>query len=367
MDFSDFVQLLHPIIGAGNSTHSFTKSILEAIVTDEGVAALDERSTDTYKAYFNGNTKITKLAQSITAYIEPEEFIGYIEQFSDAAVQSLCDSFQEYLPDINLHNAGEKLAGLFSLIIKEAASTKKKGTPKGAKKDKPSAYSRLNKAILKNGAMVAEIWSSVVEQLMPAIIGDNVLSQKDNSLFEKFKSDSKAILRYIIDNDPSGGATSITLADEITDLARNWQYDLREVEDDELRKLVTDIIKVLNEYTYYLSEKFLRAIPGRSVLWFRNESLEEGDQLREVLRPQTVRLRKEIAELYKKLFPIPEDNVQEEAETIQAEVVDDNEPSGAADDKEDKKITVIQHQTNVVQNGENNINLTNNGTINFNL
>ena len=76
-------------------------------------------------------------------------------------------------------------------------------------------------------------------------------------------------------------------------------------------------------------------------------------------------MRKEIAELYKKLFPIPEDNDQEESETIEAEVVDDKEPSGAAD--EDKKITVIQHQTNVVQNGENNFNLTNNGTMNFNL
>lgn len=134
MDFSNFVQLLHPIIGAGSSTHAFTKSILEAIVTDEGMAALDERSTDTYKAYFNGNTKITKLAQSITAYIEPEEFIGYIEQFSDAAVQSLCDSFQPYLSDIGLHNAGEKLAGLFASTIKEAAAAKKKGTPRGANK-----------------------------------------------------------------------------------------------------------------------------------------------------------------------------------------------------------------------------------------
>ena len=46
--------------------------------------------------------------------------------------------------------------------------------------------------------------------------------------------------------------------------------------------------------------------------------------------------------------------------------MDDCEPSGAAEeDTEGKKITIIQHQTNVVQNGENNFNLTNNGTINF--
>ena len=189
MRFTEFVNLLHPVIGAGNSTHAFTKSIFDSIVTEEGQNVLDELSESTYKAYFNGNTEITKLAKKISAYIEPEEFVDYIGQFSDAAVQSLCDSFQEYLTDINLHNAGEKLAGLFSLIIKEAASTKKKGTPRGAN----------------------------------------------------------------------------------------------------------------------------------------------------------------------------------QAETIEAEVVDDEEPSGAAkEDKEKKKITVIQHQTNVVQNGENNFNLANNGTMNFN-
>lgn len=30
-----------------------------------------------------------------------------------------------------------------------------------------------------------------------------------------------------------------------------------------------------------------------------------------------------------------------------------------------KKTTVIQQQTNVIQNGDHNVNLTNNGTINF--
>lgn len=53
-----------------------------------------------------------------------------------------------------------------------------------------------------------------------------------------------------------------------------------------------------------------------------------------------------------------------EPETVEAEVVDDGEPSGAAE--EDKEITVIKQQTNVVQNGDNNVNVTNNGTMNFN-
>ena len=94
--------------------HTHSQKPSDSIVTEEGQDVLDDLSESTYKAYFNGNTEITKLAQKISAYIEPEEFIGYIEQFSDAAVQSLCDSFQGYLPDINLHNAGEELAGLFA-------------------------------------------------------------------------------------------------------------------------------------------------------------------------------------------------------------------------------------------------------------
>lgn len=51
-------------------------------------------------------------------------------------------------------------------------------------------------------------------------------------------------------------------------------------------------------------------------------------------------------------------------ENIEAEVVDDEEPSGAASEN---KMTVIHQQTNVIQNGEHNFNLTNNGVMNFNL
>ena len=54
----------------------------------------------------------------------------------------------------------------------------------------------------------------------------------------------------------------------------------------------------------------------------------------------------------------------DDAEPIEAEVVDGEMPSGAATDEQ--KITVIQQQINVIQNGEKNFNLTNNGTMNFN-
>lgn len=55
---------------------------------------------------------------------------------------------------------------------------------------------------------------------------------------------------------------------------------------------------------------------------------------------------------------------EDDVEPIEAEVEDGEQPSGAAQD--DREITVIQQQINVVQNGEKNFNLTNNGTMNFN-
>lgn len=189
MEFKDFVQILHPIIGGSSTQGAFVKTLFDVIATEEGQSALEEQSTVTYRSYFNGSTGISRIAQKINPYIETENFVKYIEQFSDETISSLCDSFRQYLPEIDAFNAGIQLAELFRSILKEAASTKRKSAPKSA--------------------------------------------------------------------------------DEI-----------------------------------------------------------------------------------------------KEPKHIGAEVADDEVPSGAA--KEDKKITVIQHQTNVVQNGENNFNLTNNGTMNFN-
>lgn len=45
---------------------------------------------------------------------------------------------------------------------------------------------------------------------------------------------------------------------------------------------------------------------------------------------------------------------------------DTDEEADAEPVQEDKKTTIIQQQTNVIQNGDNNVNVTNNGTINFN-
>ena len=142
MVFSEFVQKLSKSIRAGSNTAVFTKSIIEAVLTEEGLDILSEyKGTSSFKGFYNGSTSIAGLAKKINAYLEPENFVAYIHQFSDAAVQNLCNDFLNVAPDINLHNAGEKLADLLVSIIVEAAETKK-STPKGADFDfeQPMAF-----------------------------------------------------------------------------------------------------------------------------------------------------------------------------------------------------------------------------------
>ena len=134
MDFKEFIQRMASVIIAGGSTASFTRSVFEAILSEEGQVILDEYKTSSYKSFYNGQAKISRLAKKINAYIEPMNFSDYIYQFSDAAVENLCNQFSDVLPDITPHNAGEQLAELFVSIITEAAGTTKKSTSKSASK-----------------------------------------------------------------------------------------------------------------------------------------------------------------------------------------------------------------------------------------
>ena len=382
MEFSEFAGRLHAIIGAGSSTVAFTKSIIEAILSDEAPEITDEYSEDTYKAYFNGKTKITRLAKKITAYIEPYNFSSYIDGFSDASHDLLVNSFSDALPDATSHDIGEKLAGLFESILREAAMSKRKSPKKAEPESKLSddqqeIFDNISGALLTFAkaadAAVHDIAEKSRQNKKKAgspenepdtgmTISETELDSNDSSLLQKFRKECKPTLIYIIENDPSGSATKLSLTDEIQDIVQTWQYDVREVKHGGLRKIMLQIINTIGAYTEYLSDVYLRPIPGRDVLWFRNESLEEGDRLRDVLRPKTYELRKQIAELYKKLFPMPEDD------DMTAEVEDDEQPSGAADADEepiqaevvsdpDVKVQIINNPTIVNQNGEKNIHI----------
>ena len=352
MEFKVFAKKLKNVIGGKSNTKIFTKTIFEAMMNESGPELLADTSLDTFKAYFNGNTSISKVAALILANLsDDDEFPSYLEGFGDTTAQLLADEFKNDIPDINSVNASLKITELFLEILKEAAG-KEKSTPKSAYK---TSHDILEEKILASGQAVADAWRKAMEALAddmekgntkqtekPRLIFEH-LSTDDALSLKRFREGAKPLFKYCIENDPSTGPTDLFLADNITDFISSWKFEYREIEDYAFRTLVKDTMDILSEYTYYLSDQFLRLIPERNILWFRNESWEEGEQLRKVLQPESYRLRCEIRNLYLRLYPLPEE------------------------DNKSENTTIIQQQTNVVQNGDSNINLTNNGTINIKL
>lgn len=167
MEFKDFVQILHPIIGGSSSQGAFVKTLFDVIVTEDGQSALDEQSEVTYRSYFNGHTGVSKIAKKISPYIETENFVAYIHDFSDETVSSLCDSFREHLPEIDGFNTGRQLADLFLSILKNAAGTKRKSPASSSDYVEPNeTHDELKDRIVASGKVLADIWSNAVEGLL---------------------------------------------------------------------------------------------------------------------------------------------------------------------------------------------------------
>ena len=319
MEFKEFANLLKPIIGGSSNTYRFCKTLFESIMCDDGSQYLDGISQASFKAYYNGNSSISRIAPTVLAHLENENFTDYIDNFGDATTDLLVKAFEPHIADIDKFNASTKIADLFVEILHNAAS-KKKSTPKSAKQTEPkTASQRINDKILASGQVLADAWGNAIGNLANELDGKSqsknqisslvvdALSNQDSAFLKQFRERTKPILKYCIDTDPAAEATDLFLADKIADLLNEWKFEYREIEDAVLRNIVKDTLDVLNEYTYYISDRFLRLIPDRKVLWFRNESWEEGEQLRNVLQPESYRLRCEMRDLYLRLYPLPED------------------------------------------------------------
>lgn len=100
MEFKDFVQILHPIIGGSSSQAAFTKTLFDVLVTEDGQSAVDEPTETTYRSYFNGQTGISRIAKKISPYIETENFVSYIHEFSDETVQVSVTAFGNTYPQL---------------------------------------------------------------------------------------------------------------------------------------------------------------------------------------------------------------------------------------------------------------------------
>ena len=126
MEFANFAQRLKPIIGGNLSAGKFVRELFENITeflpSDNIVTTTED---PTYRAYFNGERKLTRFATKIRKNLEPELFVSYINDQKPEALQDIYTGFRNDIDGMTEMNIPESMAECFKGII-VAASTKKK-------------------------------------------------------------------------------------------------------------------------------------------------------------------------------------------------------------------------------------------------
>lgn len=259
MEFKEFAHRLFNIIGAGNNTKRFTRTLFESILDDED-SEIIEGSPETFKAYYNGNTKISKLSQKILIYIKPECFIDYLNEFSDDVIDALCESFIDVYPDINRENAAVKLSGLFADIIKKAASAAKK----------VSSNNEVIKAVALPEPNVTNNSCSV-----------NCFSDNDKLLLQEFSEDYDEIVLKCIGNNFAIFWLDMTIPTAIHSLYENkWKTKADSFQDLSLKPHIWGMLSQLNELCCVL-----------------------GNEKKAGIQPSVRSIREKLRNLYVKLHP----------------------------------------------------------------
>ena len=258
MEFKVFAKKLKNVIGGKSNTKIFTKTIFEAMMNESGPELLKGTSPDTFKAYFNGNTSISRVAALVLANLsEDDDFSTYLEGFGETTAQLLADEFKDDLPDINAINASAKITDLFLDILREATG-KKKSTPKSADK---TSHDILEEKILASGQAVADAWSNAVSnlvngnntsgttsvQLPEELADESPYSSGDNLLLQEFTADYDEIMIALIGENYTASLIDMTLPCKIKDLYETkWMSKADTFADPSLKSYVFGLLGELN-------------------------------------------------------------------------------------------------------------------------
>ena len=261
MEFKVFAKKLKNAIGGKSNTKIFTKTLFEIMMNESGPELLKGTSLDTFKAYFNGNTSISRVAALILANLsDDDEFPSYLESFGETTAQLLADEFKNDIPDINSVNASLKITDLFLEILREA-SGKEKSTPKSADK---TSHDILEEKILASGQAVADAWSNAVSSLVNGLNGNNTAgttsvqlpeeladespySSEDNLLLQAFTADYDEIMVALIGENYAASLVDMTLPYKIKDLYETkWMSKADTFADPSLKSYVFGLLGELN-------------------------------------------------------------------------------------------------------------------------
>lgn len=265
MEFKVFAKKLKNVIGGKSNTKIFTKTLFETMMNESGPELLKGISLDTFKAYFNGYTSISRVAALVLANLsEDDDFSSYLEGFGETTAQLLADEFKDDIPDINAVNASAKITDLFLDILREAAG-KKKSTPKSAiKTDDKTPLDILEEKILASGQAVADVLGNTVNNLVNGLNGSNPAgttivqlpeeladespySYEDNLLLQAFTADYDEIMIALIGENYAASLIDMTLPCKIKDLYETkWMSKANTFADPSLKSYVFALLGELN-------------------------------------------------------------------------------------------------------------------------
>ena len=268
MEFKVFAKKLKSVIGGKSNTKIFTKTLFETMMNESGPELLKDISLDTFKAYFNGNTSISRVAALVLANLnEDDEFSSYLEGFGETTAQLLADEFKDDIPDINAVNSSAKITDLFLDILREATG-KKKSTPMSADK---TSYDILEEKILASGQAIADAWDNAVSniikgsnenstavttsvQLPEELTDESPYSSEDNLLLQEFTADYDEIMIALIGENYAESLIDRTLPCKIKDLYETkWMSKADVFADPTLKSYVFGLLGELNN----ISNSFL--------------------------------------------------------------------------------------------------------------
>lgn len=126
----------------------------------------------------------------------------------------------------------------------------------------------------------------------------------DEKLYEFFKSDVQDALFYILRNDPTVEPINFSLRCDLADISKIWNDEVYRFRDRALRDKIINILALIDQYSYYISDEFMIADDNLKFLHRRNQSIEEANKLSEILQPQLTELREKIVVEFRELYNI---------------------------------------------------------------
>lgn len=188
MNFSNFANLLKPIIGGSDNTVEFTRKLFTAIIGEENFTIIENKSDDSFKSYYNGKTSINGIAKEISPAADLENFVSFLDNFGDSVSEKLCEAFSGYITEIDLQNVNYKIASCFDEIIKKAATQRRCSSNKGEPLNIPIEQTATSFSYTENDNKLLTEFNSDYEEIMLTLIcGDYATRLIDMSIPNQIK------------------------------------------------------------------------------------------------------------------------------------------------------------------------------------